>query len=368
MDDCTKIIIPPVPAFIYMEQRSLLTYIAAGLVLVTLVLALFTFAVPYDTDETRVLADETGEDDDKESGSSEKGGEPGGGESDGSNEESQQYDDDTWDNEQTGEGGEEEEEKDGGTNGRETEDTFAEDDSEEPTDDEATMEEDADSDLADSDDEAALSNALDESEADADSEYNTREEKNYLSPIFMLVTIVLIVITLIGFNLVARIEDGVALNGIRRDIFEYIKHNPGEHMRSIMHEFDLSSSATQYHLKVLEDTRQVVSHREAKFKRFYINGGQVQGIIQDRGYKEMIGAMKNQTTRQVVRFLMKYPGSNQKQISEALGLHPSTVNWHAERLVKARLLKKEKRGREMVYILSKEEALRKTLDVVEPGS
>jgi predicted transcriptional regulator len=179
------------------------------------------------------------------------------------------------------------------------------------------------------------------------------------------IVIVLVIMSLATWGLIARVEEGRALEGVRRDIFEYIKHNPGEHFAGIMHEFDMSPSSTTYHLKVLEDTEQVVAHRDNKYKRYYAAGNTLQLETQTKNYKELMSALKNVTARKIVWYILDHQGSNQKDVATALGIHPSTVNWHANRLYQAGILEKLKSGKEITYSIPNEDSVRSAMTIIE---
>jgi predicted transcriptional regulator len=179
------------------------------------------------------------------------------------------------------------------------------------------------------------------------------------------VLVVVIIMALATWGLIARIEEGRALDGIRRDILEYVRHNPGEHFAGIMHEFDMSPSSTTYHMKVLEDTEQVVAHRDNKYKRYYAAGNTLALETQNKNYKELMAALKNTTSRKVVWYLLDHQGAGQKEVSSYLGLHPSTVNWHANRLNNIGILEKIKKGKEISYTILNEDSVRSVMAIIE---
>jgi predicted transcriptional regulator len=78
-----------------------------------------------------------------------------------------------------------------------------------------------------------------------------------------------------------------------------------------------------------------------------------------------MSALKNATARKIVKFLILNPESNQKRVSKALELHPSTVNWHAKRLRDAEIINKRKKGKEIVYSLNSEVQLNKVIGIIE---
>jgi predicted transcriptional regulator len=141
--------------------------------------------------------------------------------------------------------------------------------------------------------------------------------------------------------------------------------HPGEHLANITKTFDLSSSSARYHLSVLEGMDQIVSHKNGKYKRFYINKNGYSKYTNGNGYKHIMSALKNVTARKIVKFILSHPNTNQKSVSNALKIHPSTVNWHAERLREAEVLSKSKKGKEIVYSLNEDVQVRKVIGILE---
>lgn len=142
------------------------------------------------------------------------------------------------------------------------------------------------------------------------------------------------------------------LAGPRKLVFEYIEKNPGEHFSKIRRETGLAAGTFQHHLSVLESEGWITSYKDARYKRYFVNGNRYQTLIKGRSpkeYKTKFSALKNATSRDLVHFVRTNPGATQKQVAARLNLHASTVNWHAKRLHDAGLLERERVGKEVHY-------------------
>jgi predicted transcriptional regulator len=192
------------------------------------------------------------------------------------------------------------------------------------------------------------------------------EGNGMIPPPWMLVlSIVIISSIVLSHFLFARIEKEAVLSGVRKDLYSYIEKHPGEHQAHLTKEFGISSSSARYHLSVLEGMDHIVSHKNGKYKRFYINKNGYSKYTNGNGYKHIMSALKNVTARKIVKFLLIHPQANQKSVSNALNIHPSTVNWHAERLRDAEVLSKRKNGKEIVYSLNEDVQVRKVIGILE---
>ncbi|MEE9150715.1 MAG: winged helix-turn-helix transcriptional regulator [Thermoplasmata archaeon] len=195
---------------------------------------------------------------------------------------------------------------------------------------------------------------------------NDSKESGFIPPTWMYALSIFIISSLIlGYWLFARLERDAILDGVRRELYVYITEHPGEHLANITKKFDLSSSSARYHLSVLEGMDKIVSHKNGKYKRYYINKNGYSKYTNGNGYKHIMSTLKNNTARKIVKFLISNPGSNQKRVSNALKIHPSTVNWHAKRLRDAEIISKHKKGKEIVYELNQDVQLSKVIGIIE---
>ena len=200
------------------------------------------------------------------------------------------------------------------------------------------------------------------------------EEGEYSSDILLilsLMVVIIIVIILITLAVVqSRRQRERAMTGMRRDIFEYIKYNPGEHLSNIMHEFDMSPSSTTYHLARLEKIGKVLSHKDTKFKRYYakvdgvFGGGELRNAIGGQEYKQIVSALKSDSAAKIVRYIMENPGCTQKEISKDIGINPSTVNWHINKLKDSNIVNFEKKGKFNSYLVNDTDTMTKAMDVL----
>ncbi|MCK5396966.1 MAG: hypothetical protein KAJ33_01790, partial [Thermoplasmata archaeon] len=61
--------------------------------------------------------------------------------------------------------------------------------------------------------------------------------------------------------LFARLREEDVLEGVRKEMYQYISDNPGEHLAEITRQFGMSSSSARHHLDVLEWSDRIVSHK-----------------------------------------------------------------------------------------------------------
>src|SRR5438128_11674467 len=55
----------------------------------------------------------------------------------------------------------------------------------------------------------------------------------------------------------------------RRDLYEFVRRNPGFHLREISRELNLSITLVDYHLRFLEKHELLTSAMDGEYKRYY---------------------------------------------------------------------------------------------------
>jgi predicted transcriptional regulator len=112
-------------------------------------------------------------------------------------------------------------------------------------------------------------------------------------------------------------------------ILDFIKANPGTHLRKIKRELNLAMGVIQYHLYKLERERSIISVRHGLYKRFYADKGL---RLEDR---EILNVLSQETERDIVLYIIKNPLVTQKELSEFARISASSTNWHMKRLCAA---------------------------------
>ncbi len=143
-------------------------------------------------------------------------------------------------------------------------------------------------------------------------------------------------------------EDTLALE-TRRDIYDLIVRYPGLHEREIARRLDISLSTLDYHLHYMEKRGLLVSKKDGRYTRYF--AAKKVGMED----KKIISLLRQQTPRQIVLYLLEYPGAIHKDICSAVGKSPSTVSFHLKKLVTAGIVEATSLGRKTAYQVVDEE-------------
>ncbi|WP_406660455.1 winged helix-turn-helix transcriptional regulator [Methanolobus sp. ZRKC3] len=130
----------------------------------------------------------------------------------------------------------------------------------------------------------------------------------------------------------------------RKRIFEAIQEFPGIHLRELERKLGIAVGNLQYHLHYMEEHNIISSLREEQHVRYF-----VRDRILDESDKNILSLLRRKACRHILVHLMKMPGMNNKELASAIGLSPSTISWHLNKLIAAGILEKKKCGRTSKY-------------------
>jgi predicted transcriptional regulator len=127
----------------------------------------------------------------------------------------------------------------------------------------------------------------------------------------------------------------------RKRIFETIRSSPGIHLRELERSLGIAVGSLQYHLHYMQKKNLISSQKDEQFIRYFVKDKE----LNENG-RRVISFLRKKACRHILITLMEYPGLNNKDISSSIGLSPSTVSWHLNKLVASGLINKTINGRE----------------------
>jgi len=129
-------------------------------------------------------------------------------------------------------------------------------------------------------------------------------------------------------------------------IYQYIKNNPGTHLRKIKKELGLAMGDIQYNLNVLEKLELIKYRRISIYKHYYVKS------ISGNRNELVLAILQQETPRAIIICLLEFPGLSQKEISQNLGLSIPTIKWHISKLFEMNLIHFRKEGRRLKCFLN----------------
>ncbi|WP_342303876.1 winged helix-turn-helix transcriptional regulator [Methanolobus sp. ZRKC5] len=130
----------------------------------------------------------------------------------------------------------------------------------------------------------------------------------------------------------------------RKRIFEMIQSSPGIHMRELERTLDIAVGNLQYHLHYMEKKNLISTHKDEQFVRYFVKNKEL-----DADDRKVMSFLRKKACSHILVTLMEAPGMNNKDLSSAIGLSPSTVSWHLNKLVASGIVQKTVCGRESKF-------------------
>ena len=121
----------------------------------------------------------------------------------------------------------------------------------------------------------------------------------------------------------------------RRDLYDFVRRNPGFHLREISRSLNLSITLADYHLRFLERHELITSAMDGEYKRFYPRSipGQMDShpALSDQE-RQILAFLRQPVPLRVINFLMEREAATHKEILEQVPVSPSTLSHHLKKM------------------------------------
>ena len=141
----------------------------------------------------------------------------------------------------------------------------------------------------------------------------------------------------------------------RQQIYEHIMHFPGSHFREVQRQLKLPVGTLQYHLTNLYRDGLIVQKKDGEYTRYY-----TLGLFTERE-KKLLSLLRQKPIRHIVVMLLTNEEVNHKKIAAELKLSPATTSWYLDKMLEAKLVKKVRKGKEVIYSVTKPSEVAKVL-------
>ena len=128
-------------------------------------------------------------------------------------------------------------------------------------------------------------------------------------------------------------------------VLQFIRENPGCHLREIKRMLDMSMGTVQYHLNLLEKEGKITSEKQHLYKNYFSAG------MFKENEKNILNVLKIETSRDIIMFIIEKSNPTQTNIVEKLQLSAASVSWSLSRLIESGLIGEEKDGKFKRYTM-----------------
>jgi predicted transcriptional regulator len=126
----------------------------------------------------------------------------------------------------------------------------------------------------------------------------------------------------------------------RKRIYEVIRDSPGVHLRELKRRLNIVIGSLQYNLHYMEKKNLIYSIKDEDYVRYFVKDRKLEA-----NERNILSFLRRKACRHILINLLQHTSLNNKELSTAIKLSPSTVSWNLNKLVKADIIKKEKAGR-----------------------
>jgi predicted transcriptional regulator len=130
-------------------------------------------------------------------------------------------------------------------------------------------------------------------------------------------------------------DDEILAVKTRKDLYDFVRRNPGFHLREVSRALNLSITLADYHLRFLERHDLVTSSMDGEYKRFYPRStpgiADVHAALSEAD-RQILAFLRQPVPLRVINFLMEREEATHKEILEQVPVSPSTLSHHLKKM------------------------------------
>lgn len=133
----------------------------------------------------------------------------------------------------------------------------------------------------------------------------------------------------------------------RKDLYEFVRRNPGYHLREVSRALSLSITLADYHLRFLEKHEMITSTMDGEYKRYYPRSTPGQADVRPaltELERQILAFLRQPVPVRVINFLMEREAATHKQILKRVPVSPSTLSHHLKKMQAAGIVDRVELG------------------------
>lgn len=144
-----------------------------------------------------------------------------------------------------------------------------------------------------------------------------------------------------------KVKDKILANEHRRTIYNFVKENPGLHMRELQRQLDIPLSTLEYHLDYLEKTDILSQEDDRRYCRYFSEE-------YSKEEKVLLSALRQKRLREIILLVLSEGQLCFKEIIIEVKIAASTLSHYLKLLTERDILAKDRLGTETCYRLVSE--------------
>lgn len=154
-------------------------------------------------------------------------------------------------------------------------------------------------------------------------------------------------------------KDIVLENSRRKKIYNFIRKNPGIHLRELQRKLSIPLSSLEHHVEYMIRKDIIDKEREGRYTRYFA------GHL-TKEEREVISALRHAKLREIVSIVLKQKEVKSQDFIDHLNIPSSTLSYYLKYLVEHSILVRQKIGYENIYSI-KDQRVGKILIIHEPS-
>ncbi len=149
-------------------------------------------------------------------------------------------------------------------------------------------------------------------------------------------------------------KEEILENERRNEIYEFIKKNPGLHLRELQRRLNLPLTSLEYHIDYMVRKSVLMKESSKHYSRYYAKH------LDDED-KRILKSLRQKRLREIVLILLEKEKAKFSFLLESLDIPPSTLSFYLKYLIKNKIINKNKIGYENIYSLIEIDRIAKVL-------
>ena len=149
-------------------------------------------------------------------------------------------------------------------------------------------------------------------------------------------------------------REKVLENEHRRTIYDFVKENPGLHMRELQRRLKIPLSTLEYHLDYLEKKEVLSLEDDRRYCRYFADKHSPEE-------KNILSALRQKRLREIILIALSEEIVCFKQLSREINISDSTLSHYLSFLVERDILDKERIATETCYRVKSEKTVVRSL-------
>ncbi len=154
-------------------------------------------------------------------------------------------------------------------------------------------------------------------------------------------------------------KDIVLENSKRKEIYKFVRKNPGFHLRELHRRLEIPLSSLEHHIDYLIKYQILHKEKDGRYVRYF--AGQTTS-----DERELISVLRHEKLRTIVLIVLDRDYLKFQDLKNYLDLPYSTLSHYLKCLVDRHILRRERIGYESIYSIQ-DQRVKKVLVMFEPN-